>query len=346
MLIFPAAASLIALVCAAVIGWDAVKRPRPERIVWTVAFLLFALAAGTEVIGAVSGWTPGLARLYYLAGAVLVVGFLALGELYLLLPGRMPAIVPGLTLLVTAFAATVVWSAPVDTVRLATEGWDAIERSPVLTVLAIGINAVGTAVLVGGAIVSAWRMRGNPALRNRAWGCACIAAGALMVASGGTLTRLGNREYLYLAMAAGVTTIFAGVLLTRKPVADPRLVASRDTAALAKPRGGLISLPARVAGEPPINGEGIRFVTTVLLPLDDEALADACTRWSASPLTGGVLDRGQARQVWAMRSALPAESRSRFDRAPLAVRAQLAELYFEVWSEDATAPARQQERRA
>jgi hypothetical protein len=351
MIAFPAAASLIALVCAAVIGRDAVKRPRPERVVWTVAFLLFALAAGAEVVGSLLGWSPALARVYYLGGAVLVVGFLALGELYFLFPGRMPAIAPGLTLLVVAFAATVVWSAPLDTQLLAIEGWDAIERGPALVALAVSINALGTAVLVGGALYSAWRMRGNPALANRAWGCVLIALGAIVVASGGTLTRLGQREYLYLAMSAGIAIIFAGVLLTRRPAvraAQPSLPVSGDVVVeAASPRGGLVPLPPRMPAERSAPGqEGVRFIATVLLPLADDALADACERWSASPVPADRLNRAQARQVWALRSVLPDESKARFDRAPMGIQAQLAELYAEVWSHDPGEATRHHERRA
>jgi O-antigen/teichoic acid export membrane protein len=97
-----AVAAAIAAICTAFIGWDAVRRPRPERVTWTGAFLLFTVAAVCEVIGSATGWSPILARVYYLTGAVLVVGVLALGELYLLLPGRMPSITPGLSLLIVA----------------------------------------------------------------------------------------------------------------------------------------------------------------------------------------------------------------------------------------------------
>ncbi|HET7094917.1 MAG TPA: hypothetical protein VFI22_15605, partial [Thermomicrobiales bacterium] len=83
MIVFPLAAAIIAAACAVMIGRDAARRPKPDKIAWLIAFILFALAAGCEVVGALAGWTPLLARTYYLEGAVLVVGFLALGELYL-----------------------------------------------------------------------------------------------------------------------------------------------------------------------------------------------------------------------------------------------------------------------
>src|SRR4051794_5372060 len=155
----PAAAAVIAAICAAIVGWDAVRRPRPEHVIWAGAFLLFMVAAACEVIGSAVGWSPNLARIYYLTGAVLVVGVLALGELYLLLPGRMPSITPGVSLLIVAVSVTVVWSAPIDSARLPTVGWQALQRGPFLVALAATLNGGGTMVLAGGALYSAWKLR-------------------------------------------------------------------------------------------------------------------------------------------------------------------------------------------
>src|SRR5262249_1010698 len=150
------------------------------------AFLVFTVAAGAEVLGQTAGWSANLARVYYLTGAVLVVGVLALGELYLLFPARMPAVTPGITLLVVAIAATTVWSAPIEASRLPVDGWRAIERGPFLVFLAAVINAGGTVVLAGGALYSAWRARAGGGSSSRAAGCVLIAAGTLVVAAGGT----------------------------------------------------------------------------------------------------------------------------------------------------------------
>ncbi|MGH2615950.1 MAG: hypothetical protein ACRDJC_11970, partial [Thermomicrobiales bacterium] len=80
-----------------------------------------------------------------------------------------------------------------------------------------------------------------------------------------------------------------------------------------------------------VGDEGIRFVTEALLPLDAAAVSDACRRWSASPVAGGTLSRGQAHQVWTLRGRLPEAARVRYDGLPLPVQAQIAELYHEVW---------------
>lgn len=338
MMILPAIATAVALTCAAVIGRDAWRRPRAERIVWTIAFLLFAVGAGAEVVGALAGWTPLLARTYYLSGAVLVVGLLALGELYLLFPHRMPAITPGLTLLVVAVAVTAVWSAPINSDLLQFRGWDAIERGPFLVALTATINAVGTVVLVGGAAYSAWRMRGTSALRQRAYGCVLIAAGAVAVATGGTLTRFGQREYLYLAMAVGISIIFAGVMLTRRPSGQALAPAAAGDAAVlanAVPLGQLTPFPVRTFA-PSLDASldaGIQYIVDRLLPLADADVAETCQRWSAQAHSERTISREQAKQVWALRLLLPAEQYGRFDALPLTTQAQIAELYWDVWCE-------------
>jgi hypothetical protein len=336
VIVLPAAAAVIALACATITVLDALRRPKPESIAWTIAFGLFAVAAAAEVIGSTVGWSLALVRVYYLAGAVLVVGILALGELYFLLPGRMPPFVPGLALLVAAIAATAVWSAPINEAKLLSEGWGALERGPLLVALAASINAGGTLILAGGAIFSAWRLREHGAARRRAVGCILIAVGTLLVAAGGTLTRLGNREYLYLAMALGITVIFSGVMLTRARLASSALTngETRMNLALADVnarRMSLIALPS-TADASSRHDQGIAFIASRVLPLGVEEIIATCRQWSATIPASVDLSRVQARQVWALRLALPDDIRDRFDDLPLPVQAQLAELYFDVWS--------------
>jgi hypothetical protein len=333
---FPAFAALVAALCAASLVWDAIHRPRPERITWAVAFIVFALAAGSEVIGAMVGWSPFLARIYYLCGAVLVVGVLALGELYLLFPGRLPSVTTGLALLIAALSATIVWSAPIDQQRLQTEGWHAIERGPVLIALAVALNAGGTAILAGGALFSAWAMRGKPELRQRAAGCLLIAIGTLTVASGGTLTRLGRPEYLYLAMSAGIAIIFAGVLLTRGGASRRRTVLHTSSDASARSR--LVALPHKAERSVPAYDDGLVMVGQRLLELDAAEMATFCRQWSAAPRESSDLDRTDAQRLWQMRVLLPPDQQVALDRLPLTTQAQLAELFHEVWS--VTRPAR------
>jgi hypothetical protein len=331
---FPLIAALVALACACFLGWRGIRHPRPESVVWTVAFAVFALAAGAEVVGTAIGWSGPLVRIYYVTGAVLVVGILALGELYLLFPRRVPAIAPGLAILTSAVALTAVWNAPIDQTRLQTEGWNALIRDLFLVALTVAINAGGTLVLVAGTLYSAWRIYASGGSRQRALGCALIAGGAIVVAMGGTLTRFGHREYLYLAMALGVAIIFGGVVLassTRRR-SDSDVLDRRQDGEIRFEQTPITALPPLARRDLVSRDEAVRYVVDHMLPLEETALAAACRRWSATPADVEDLTREQAKQVWALRLALPAEDRARFDLISPQVQAQLAELYVEIWS--------------
>ncbi|MGI8642551.1 MAG: hypothetical protein ACR2LS_00330 [Thermomicrobiales bacterium] len=338
MIVFPLIAALLSVACTVAVATDLVRRPRPDKTSWLIAFALFAIAAGSEVVGSSLGWTPLLARLYYLTGAVLVVGFLALGELYLLAGDRIRNVAPGAALLITAFAASAVWAAPIDQTLLATEGWEAISRpaGSTLYFLAIGLNAGGTFVLVGGLIWSAgrfWRLRTH---RNRMIGCLLIALGALTVAAGGTLTRLGDPAYLYIAMSAGIAIIFAGYLQTRLP-ASHRIAteAVPGGVELAPARRGLTPVPLR-AGELPgpraTPDAGVEFLETRFLPLVEDELAALGRVWSVDRPAVDRMTREEARRVWALRLCLSPEGQRLLDVHSAASMLQLSTLYFDVFA--------------
>jgi hypothetical protein len=332
VVIFPIISTLISALCAIVIAQDAKRKPRPDKMAWFVAFALFAIASLCEVIGSISEWTPFLVRTYYLTGAVLVVGYLALGELYLLADKKIARVAPGVTILVTAFAAALVFNSPVDSSKLADEGWEALERSTLLTITTITINAGGTLVIVGGLLYSAWKFKRAGLFRNRMIGCVLIAIGTLIVAMGGTATRLGQREYLYVAMSIGVATIFAGYLWTRRPEGAPLFERThRPKPAGASPRfTASRSLPVvSTAGDP-----AIAYLESLLM-LDDTDIEARCTEWSVPRSSSPIFSRGDAILAWQMRQRLSASGQTRFDELSVPARRQLADLHHLVL----TAPA-------
>jgi len=230
VLLLPAVCWLVSLAMA----WGSMRRyvarRRTHELIWSLTFASFALAAGCEVVGGIWGWTATLARLYYLAGATLAVGYLGVGTLYLLVP-REIALVGLLVVLVQSSAAVLlVWRAPIDPAMLATAGWAALEKRGELIALAITINMLGTIVVVGGALASAWLLWRGRAPAERAAGVALIGVGTLIVAAGGTLTRLGSHEYLYAAMVPGLLLMFSGYLLANAGPAPRQAAAGQPSA--------------------------------------------------------------------------------------------------------------------
>jgi hypothetical protein len=256
MVVFPILATLVALGCAVAVALDYSRRPKPDKVAWLLAFIMFAGAAGLEVGGALAHWTPLMARAYYALGAVLVVGYLGLGELYLLFPARRGLVdkLAGGLVALSALGVALVYRAPLDA-DVAERGWHALRPGGALLAVTIGFNTVGTLVLVDGLLYSAWRFRGQAQLRNRTLGCLLIAVGTLAVASGGTLTRLGSDQFLYIAMAFGVALIFAGYVKAKQPYVARQPAAVPDAthiAVSATPASPIVATPALASA--PANG--------------------------------------------------------------------------------------------
>src|SRR6476661_9730977 len=86
-------------------------RRRPHELIWATAFTLFAVGAACQVFADVSGgWTEGAARVYYLTGAILNVGFLGLGTMFLSFPRRWANVALVIMLAFTALSVVVVFS--------------------------------------------------------------------------------------------------------------------------------------------------------------------------------------------------------------------------------------------
>lgn len=220
--IFPLLASLISGAMALIMLNRMRQKIRSQEAAWTLAFAMFAVAAGAQVMGDLAGWTPALARLYYVCGATLVVGWLGLGTwLVLVHKPWLRNLGTWSMLLLSGYGIGLVSQSPVNTTQLAQVGWHALGKPLPLTILTIAINSIGTLVLVGGALWSAWIFWRKRMMKARMVGLILLAVGALAVAAGGSLTRLGHEQYLYIAMSLGVGLMFWGYLKTIQPAVPP-----------------------------------------------------------------------------------------------------------------------------
>jgi hypothetical protein len=78
-------------------------------------------------------------------------------------------------------------------------------------------NIYGLLTLVGGAIWSAYLFWRKRVLPNRVIGNVLIAAGALLIGSASTLTRLGYGQFLYLGELLSAILMFAGFRVAARP---------------------------------------------------------------------------------------------------------------------------------
>ncbi len=193
---------------------------RPHELVWGIAFLMFAIAAGSQVYAdAMGAWTPLSARTFYLFGAILNVGYLGLGTMYLLFSRKIAQISLAVTLLLTAYAIYSTFTVPLNLTALANTqevDWKLLFSVDVVPRILAGVfSGVGSIIVIAGALWSAyifWRKR---IMKERMIGLILLAVGTFTVAFGGTLKGLlHNDDYLYPTMAIGVVIMFFGYLQT------------------------------------------------------------------------------------------------------------------------------------
>ena len=210
MWIFPLVATFISALFSGAVLRQYSNSANPAHLVWAGALFIFAVATACDFIGSFSAWTSLVAKVYYFTGATVVVGFLASGTLYLLAPRKLAHAWLAAMVAVSIMAIILLAGAGVDQYQLihgSEPGWKAIEKPAALTVLAVSVNIAGTLVLLAGAVYSSVRRR-YP-LAN-----ILIAAGTIIVALGGSLTRLGHYEFQSIGQAVGIVVIFAGFLMT------------------------------------------------------------------------------------------------------------------------------------
>jgi hypothetical protein len=208
-----AVAALASLACTCVVIERLARRPRRPAplIAWAIGFALFTVATACLWYGAWRGWSDGVFRLYYLTGGILVVPYLAVGELLLVAPGRRATRLVTATMLWITFAATAaVLAADVNQAQLASAGAtppNGAMGGPWTTILAAVLNTAGTLVLLAGSLLSARRRRDPRPL--------LVAAGVAVIALASTATRLDVYALFALGQALGIVMILIGLVWRR-----------------------------------------------------------------------------------------------------------------------------------
>lgn len=202
------------------------RRRRAHELAWTVSLALFATGSAALWWAQADGWSSGTFRVFYAAGAILNVPWLALGTVYLLAGPRIGDRVRTWLILVSGFVIGVIAVAPMrteiesDVLPAGREVFGIVPR--VLAAVGSGVAAV---VIIAGALWSAWRVarRRTPSLgpdrsvaapRRLVVGNLLVAAGTLVLSASGTLAgRLGKERAFSVTLLAGVCILFVGFLV-------------------------------------------------------------------------------------------------------------------------------------
>jgi hypothetical protein len=228
--IFPLIAAVVAFAFAWLLGRQFLERRRPYQFFWLVALLMYGGASLAVVFGVASGWTRTEFLVYWALGAVLNVPFLAAGELVLLFHRPWVLWVCWLALIfASAYTVSVLRGAVINEAALAKQlpaGRDVFGLGTTPQRLPQYFSYPAYAILLIGALWSAWKMRGRPELKDRFVGTLLIAIGATIVAGGATFAAFGLIVGFIVTLVAGIAVMFWGFLRASKRPAPAAAVAA------------------------------------------------------------------------------------------------------------------------
>ncbi|HEV8338727.1 MAG TPA: hypothetical protein VGR25_03605 [bacterium] len=197
---------------------------RPVYLIWALSLLFFAVGSGAEAVARLGSWTESSVKVYYTFGAGLTAGWLGAGTLMLSSP-RAGRIGLALVFLISLVIVWQVLATTVETSRLASEGFEALARPPLLRVPVVLMNIAGTLGVLLPTLRSAFRAVRASEPWARTGSLAMIAAGVFVIGGGHSIAgglRLAPAAAISLVSAVGVTLMFAGFVL---PAIDAWLAA-------------------------------------------------------------------------------------------------------------------------
>ncbi|MGV3598729.1 MAG: hypothetical protein ACO1PI_12755 [Bacteroidota bacterium] len=193
-------------------------RSKPSSVYllwWTVGVLFYGLGTLVESIYTLSGWSEPVFKAWYILGALLGGAPLAQGTVHLLLKPKTAAVLSGILISIIVVAATLVVLSPTD-YNLDPSGklsgkvlvWSWIRLiTPI-------INLYAFVFLVGGAIWSAWKYTSQKNVRFV--GNIYIGIGGLLPGIGGSFSKFGYTEVLYVTEFLGLLLIYIGYNMIKK----------------------------------------------------------------------------------------------------------------------------------
>jgi hypothetical protein len=178
--------------------------------------LCYGLGTLTESIVGLFGWSEVIFKSWYILGALLGGFPLAQGSVYLIFSRKTATILMLVCVAVIVVASVLVSLSPinydlVESTRLTGKvlGWSKVR------LITPFINIYAFIFLVGGAAYSAFKYSKDPVYKNRFIGNLFIAVGGLLPGIGGSFTKFGYTEVLYVMELLGIIAIYIGYVRMR-----------------------------------------------------------------------------------------------------------------------------------
>jgi hypothetical protein len=199
------------------------RKPEAKYLMWwTIGALCFGIGTLTESINALAGWSVLNMKAWYISGALLGAFPLAQGTVYLLMKKKFADVSAWFFIIYVTVAAVAILFAPVDmsivdplrlTGKVMTWSW--------VRMFSILPNTYALIFLVGGAAWSAIQYARKKSSGNRVVGNWLIAIGGLLPGIGGSFTRMGYVEVLFVTEFIGISLIWAGYRVIMQPQTTP-----------------------------------------------------------------------------------------------------------------------------
>ena len=208
---FPIGTTIVSATFATLLFRKYFAHRSPHLFWWAFGVACYGSGTVFESLITLFGNTVLLTKLWYVTGALLGGYPLAQGSVYLSHSKKFGDRATAITLPFVVVASILVFLSPVRLEMLeATRPSGAILGWTWIRLMTPFINLYATFFLVGGAGLSAWRYFRKQHDGHRAAGNAFIALGALMPAFGGSATKAGYVEVLYVLEFLGIILIWVG----------------------------------------------------------------------------------------------------------------------------------------
>ena len=192
------------------------RNPKPYLLWWTIGVLTFGFGTATESINVLFGWSAVNFRLWYISGALLGGFPLAQGSVYLLMNKKFADWSTIIILTIIVAGSISVLFSPLE-IPIDFEGKlnGSVLAWKWTRFFSPFVNIYAFIFLVGGAVYSAiiyFRQQ----RQQRFLGNVYIAIGALLPGIGGSFTRAGYVNVLFVTELIGLVMIYFGYRIIRK----------------------------------------------------------------------------------------------------------------------------------
>jgi hypothetical protein len=184
---------------------------------WMIGVWCYGLGTLTESIVGIFQWSEPVFKSWYILGALLGGFPLAQGSVYLIFQKHTANIMMYVVVSIIVVASVFVLLSPIDyslveSTRLTGKVlvWKNVRLiTPI-------VNIYAFVFLVGGAAYSAFRYSKDVQFKNRFIGNIFIAIGGLLPGIGGSFTKFGYTEVLYVTELLGIILIYTGYQIMKQ----------------------------------------------------------------------------------------------------------------------------------